>query len=320
MRPPTKWLTVDNIQAPAARVARTGLMVRLRWVWQMLTQFVKQEIDPVLAVHQLRVAARRAGTSVQELSPLFAKHELHWLKKQLKKIRQAAGTARDADVLLLSYAQVNDDQRPPRKALRQLKKIAAEARSELLKRYAKLKQRNFTRHCKQLLVSARPLREVRGLCFADYARQALERDWTSFCSVANQDLSQIEKLHEFRLIVKRIRYSCELFRNGLPAVNFDPFYDRLAALQEALGQINDHATATVLWQSLAAKLNSKKVSGWLATELPRRKESLSSAHADFLARWPQLWNDLQHEAQQLLTLDPAVSEPDARPSNAAISI
>ncbi len=205
--------------------------------------------------------------------------------------------------MLLSYAQVNDDQRPPHKALRQLKKIAAQARRELLTRYAKLNKQNFIRRCKQLLVAAQPLREVRGLCFADYARQALERDWTSFCSAANQDLSQIEKLHEFRLIVKRIRYSCELFRNGLPAVNFDPFYDRLAALQESLGQINDHATATVLWQALADKLDSKKVTCWLATELPRRKESLSSAHADFLAQWPKLWSDLQHEAQQLLTLD-----------------
>ena len=58
-------------------------------------------------------------------------------------------------------------------------------------------------------------------------------------------------LHEVRLKAKRLRYAAEVFAPLFPGREAPRFLRRLAALQEALGHLNDNAVAAGLMQALA---------------------------------------------------------------------
>ena len=54
-------------------------------------------------VHQLRVNTRRSLSALSVFGGLLDPQEAKWMRKQLRRIRKAAGAARDLDVLELRY-------------------------------------------------------------------------------------------------------------------------------------------------------------------------------------------------------------------------
>ena len=51
------------------------------------------------AVHRLRISARRATATITAFQPFVPRRQRRWFKKSLRRIRRAAGEARDLDVL-----------------------------------------------------------------------------------------------------------------------------------------------------------------------------------------------------------------------------
>ena len=70
MSRPSKWFVVRKIEQPAIAVARRCLRNRLRHVWRMLRAATFHDIDQLEAVHQLRVATRRASTALDMFEPV----------------------------------------------------------------------------------------------------------------------------------------------------------------------------------------------------------------------------------------------------------
>jgi CHAD domain-containing protein len=322
MSRPSKWFVVSKIEQPALSVARRCLRNRLRHVWRMLRAATFHDIDQLEAVHQLRVATRRASTAldlfepIQELLPAtIASEDRIWVAKQLKKLRRAAGEARDADVLRQYYERVPAKDQPSKKLRKLLEERSLTTRKPVRKLLEKLRHKNFPARVQALLREMQDGKQTQPT-FHDFARATVCQLWEKYAAKAQADLQDIEKLHEFRIETKEFRYALELFVSALPKELSESFYPRVSELQEALGTINDHAVAIDYWSAHQESLAGKKTRTWLDRELPQRAAALQLAHEKFLASWPQQWALLVKEWESLklqstslaCAAEPAVSE------------
>ncbi len=99
MRRKGKWISVESPDQPVTDVARQALDKRLSTVWRCLPLAAHKADDDIEYVHQLRVASRRAMAAIEIFESFLPKHRAAWFKRQLKRVRNAAGDARDFDVL-----------------------------------------------------------------------------------------------------------------------------------------------------------------------------------------------------------------------------
>jgi CHAD domain-containing protein len=88
--PSTMWgiATASNYDS---QTTEDGLVLR--------TLAAKKSADDIEYVHQLRVATRRASAAVQIFAELLPKRKSRLINRRLRELRQAAGEARDLDVL-----------------------------------------------------------------------------------------------------------------------------------------------------------------------------------------------------------------------------
>src|SRR4051812_8668759 len=94
-----KWIEGIDAAAPVEEAARKSLEPRLSAVAGSLPLAAHLAEHDVEYVHRLRVATRRAGAALKLYEELLPRRPARWMKKRLRKIRQAAGDARDLDVL-----------------------------------------------------------------------------------------------------------------------------------------------------------------------------------------------------------------------------
>jgi CHAD domain-containing protein len=284
----------------------------------MLRAATFHDIDQLEAVHQLRVASRRASTALDMFEPLTAalppseaSEDRVWVAKQLKNLRRAAGEARDADVLRQYYQRVEAKDQPPRKLRRLLDERSSANRKPVRKLLDKLRRKHFPARVQAMLRELRA-EEHTTPSFVEFARESVCRLWQIYAATAQADMHDIDRLHEFRIETKEFRYALELFVSALPEGLSETFYQRVSELQESLGTINDHAVAIDYWSSQQEALTGKKTRAWLNRELPQRAAALQLAHEKFLSSWPQQWAMLVKEWQTLALegpSSPSVAEP-----------
>ena len=103
-----KWFSDLGAETPLAEAARCVLTTRLEIVEKNLDSLAKaseakaENEDPE-DIHQLRVSSRRATAGLDLFADCFPSKILTKAKKKLKKLRRAAGAARDGDVFLHSF-------------------------------------------------------------------------------------------------------------------------------------------------------------------------------------------------------------------------
>src|SRR5271156_3245082 len=94
-----KWVEADSPDEAAVRVARRALDARLSSVWEWLPLASDQPDEDLEYVHQLRVSSRRAMAAIDTFESLLPRRRTAWFRKQLNRVRRAAGNAREFDVL-----------------------------------------------------------------------------------------------------------------------------------------------------------------------------------------------------------------------------
>ena len=94
----SKWIEAKSADEYAPDVARRAIGPRPRTLWNWLPLAAKNADDDVEYVHQLRVASRRAMAVLEIFDAMLPRKRSKWLTRQLKRIRKAAGDARDLDV------------------------------------------------------------------------------------------------------------------------------------------------------------------------------------------------------------------------------
>jgi CHAD domain-containing protein len=254
-----KWITIDSPHEPVTRVACRALENRLLAVWNYLPVAAKKADEDLEHVHQLRVSSRRAMAAVEIFECFLPSRRTEWFKKQLRRVRRAAGDARDLDVLADRLAKtLEHDPSPP---ARRIIKFAAECRREaqpaIRQIQRRLKRRHYKRRVARLLekVDPRKAGDPTEPDFGEFARQAMRRVLDAFFAASHANLADTAKLHMFRIAGKQLRYSMEIFAAAFPASFAEQIYPQVVELQEKLGDVNDHVSALDRFDDWRTKLD-----------------------------------------------------------------
>jgi CHAD domain-containing protein len=221
---------------------------------------VAQGSDPE-CIHQLRVGIRRLRLALRLAAPGIAvptalQRELAWLHGEL-------GAARDADVLADNTLLTGIEDCPQEPDLLPLRQLAATIAGRK-RRHAAAAVASL-RHSRLMLALAGCCLPLRGHGSLDGATpkavaEPLEKQATRILMLRHEKLLRSGKRlvhgtpaerHQVRIAAKKMRYATEFFQSLLPAKTVKRFVGRLAALQDALGWLNDAAVADRLLHEIA---------------------------------------------------------------------
>jgi CHAD domain-containing protein len=284
--PAEKWLQDLSPDDRLSDAAERTLQSRLGAVLHYLPQAAGPAGADAEPVHQLRVWARRAATALRLYEEVLPRRRLRWLNKQLRKIRRAAGEARDCDVLIQRLRKS-----PPRHgSKRWLATACAEreqAQQAIVAIHTRLGRgrrlaRRIDRVVQRLRAGAAHRDSTAQPRYADWARQRLRALVQWFFRAVPANRTDGEALHRFRIRSKVRRYAMELLAGAFPVSFRTTLYPAVEAIQDRLGEINDLATTT-------ARLRRKVQKAGDSAEAEPWRHLLAEEEARFDEARRQFW-------------------------------
>src|SRR5437016_5278776 len=100
-----KWISGLTAEMPVAEAARRVFEVRLEPIDRALAQVRERPDGDPEDVHQLRVGTRRAVAALNIFEACLPGKVYRKGRRRLRRLRRAAGAARDWDVFLATLAQ-----------------------------------------------------------------------------------------------------------------------------------------------------------------------------------------------------------------------
>jgi CHAD domain-containing protein len=241
------WLVVEHGSTPASQVARRTLRKRLDAVWTEL-QAAAGDRPNADRVHRLRVATRRTLAAVDAFADLLPAKRREWFAKRLRRLRRAAGEARDLDVLTDRLGREVAGPQPPvaglaarDRLIAMLARRQAASRGPIRQMRDALLANDWHGRTERLLdrVGSRDADRP----FADFARRRFRPLVARFFARADHRLRSADEMHRLRIEGKKLRYAMEIFARVFPVRECVRCADALERLQEALGDFTDHAAA-----------------------------------------------------------------------------
>jgi CHAD domain-containing protein len=222
-----------------------------------------------------------------------------WIKKRLKKIRRAAGKARDLDVLSGRIAQEYGARAAP------IASIVAGERSNVQSDILEIAERSsrdnrFVRKTARLIEAIEPPEEIPALpnppSFRDWAGEQLDRIAESFFESIPTDTSDLAALHQFRIQAKSLRYAMELLASAFGPELRDVHYPVVEQVQERLGRINDHVAARDRFRTWATEQNFAAQKDLLCALAEDELALIADKLREFRDWWtPSLAEELSHK-------------------------
>ncbi|HUJ86091.1 MAG TPA: CHAD domain-containing protein [Burkholderiales bacterium] len=228
-------------------------------------------------LHQLRVGLRRLRSALRIFSPLASKGGVRPVARELQSVVAQLGGARDWDVFhsILSQQIAPPAGRSPEMArlLRMAGARRSAARGQAREALAATGFQSFLLHLMRWTEQApwrrsAELRRALAQPAGQFGRRALARQERKALRHAQRiDWADPAARHRLRILVKRLRYACEFFSDALPAKTTRRYLERLEAVQDVLGELNDVAVGARLLRELdkgASPACVGFVQGWFA--------------------------------------------------------
>lgn len=229
-----------DARTPIAAAAESILRARLGRVRSLLSRAAEQTPTGREDVHELRVATRRASAALDAFAPWLDDAKRKRLQRRLRRIRRAAGAARDADVHAQLIDELTDlapeDLLPALDYLRDRISLDRDRAAASLTKLAR--KRGPGRTLRRSAAAPLIRRGDEPLC-GHAIQAALTPPSAALGGAAQAPLSSLENLHALRLSAKRLRYALEIFRPCLDAAPAADLIARLEELQSRLGAVND---------------------------------------------------------------------------------
>lgn len=294
-----KWIVSDAGSTPAAVVAERTLRKRLGAVWTILPRACSSAGDSE-QVHQLRVATRRALAALKAFDELLPTKRRTWFEKQLRRLRRAAGEARDLDVLTSRLADDLDCDatsvgcmqttsiggRTARDRLvAMLSRQRVVSRQPIRDRYERLLEADWAKRTERLLerLEQQPSSGKQGT-FAAYSRSRFRPLVGHFFAAADRRMRTADDLHAFRIEGKKIRYILEIFATVFPERVRSRCYAALEQLQETLGDFTDHAAAADRFRRWSRE-DAASAHREMLERLQRHEQRLANRARKDFAKW-----------------------------------
>jgi len=259
-----KWIDGLDATTDLVAAARRVLAVRFARVRDHLPAVVAPADDDPEHVHQLRVATRRADAALRTFRSCLPDRTFKDARRRLRRLRRAAGAARDWDVFGEELAARMTD--AAARDVAGLEYLAGYAQGQRdaagpgLVAAVEDHQRDFDARLEELLDAAASPGE--GARLLNLARPELARLQAELERAAAADLDDYANLHQVRIAGKRLRYAMEPFAGCFPAAFRDEAYPRIEELQEILGRANDSHVANERLTALRDRLKRTAPALW----------------------------------------------------------
>jgi CHAD domain-containing protein len=304
----SEWITGAKPDQSITDVGRRVLRERLKTVWSYAPLAAKKYEEDIEYVHQLRVATRRAGVGLQIFADLLPKRETRWMRKMLRELRQAAGDARDLDVLGGRLRKIAKEKKGSHLGA-VVKRVAArrrKAQKPVLAAHKSAKLKGYKARSNALANAVGWQRDQREPTFAEAARTALAPLVDEFFAAANTDLSDIEALHQMRIAGKQVRYAMELLAGAFDDSFRGKLYATFEEVHEKLGTINDHATAITMFNEWYERADDNGGRGELAELTASEEKQLDARCQEFRDWWTsERATELRRHFEIVLRLSPS---------------
>jgi inorganic triphosphatase YgiF len=259
---------------------------------------LRQRPDPD-AVHHLRVAARTLRSALATFKAVAADKNFERVKGELGWIAMACNQARNLDVFVEDTLEPAAQLDPPPPGLPALQAAIRCARERA---HAEVAQAVASARYRALLIevsgwvetgdwlSSKPA-QGSAQAFAKRPLRAFHKRLLKH----GRGLAELgdEARHRVRIDAKKLRYAAEGFQSLFPRQATARFIERLKALQDELGALNDLATAEILLSDLELDAEARFAAG----ELLGRKAASKNHHItcaakalDALAETEPFWN------------------------------
>ena len=300
-----KWIPDLAPATPLADAARHVLTIRLDVVRHFLPLALHHADEDLEHVHQLRVGTRRAGAALRIFSLCLPAKLFDTSNKLLRRLRRAAGAARDWDVFLEMLAQWEQKQTPRHRSGLDLLIGYATAQRELAQSQlcgaAEDHPFAFDRAIAETLAAIRRPPSGRPRRLIDLARPMLAELLAELDEAAARDLTDYGNLHQVRIAGKRLRYAMEVFADCFEEQFRAETYPAIEDMQEILGRANDSHVAGHRLRALRERLQHSQPDAW--KRCGPGVESLIKHHRDQLPRerkrfleWWRRWRHVGLEA------------------------
>lgn len=306
-----KWARETPRGTAVADAAVPALKQRLGAVRHFLPLAANQWQRDVEYVHQLRIWSRRSAAAIDVFRMLLPTRRANWLDRQLTRIRKACNDARDDDVLTLRLSADRRD-RGARSLLKRVRKHRRTAQKPIARISRRLeKNKRFKRRAAALLTKTERKGRRTPWCnveFGPWADEQIAMMLDDFSCAGAADLSEIDLLHRFRIVGKRLRYAMELLYPAFPPEFRNTLYGDVVEIQERLGRINDYATARVRLSRWLESADSLAESRYLEMLIDREQAALAESQQEFLDWWTaERAGELQVGFARFLPIAPGVS-------------
>jgi len=258
----------------------------------LLAQDVRVRRDEEDSVHKARVATRRLRGALRTFRPLLEPDGVAGVGDELKWLAGELGQARDAEVVLVRLRALVREQ--PDELL--LGPVAARVDERLLgdllrgqeTALAALRSPRYTDLLERLvaLATAPPLTPAAAEQVRDVVPARVRSAWRALVrSLDGLETLEDEALHEARKKAKRARYAAEAAAlvHGEEA---EEFADRVAAVQEVLGEHQDGVVARGVLRDLGLAAHAAGENAWSYGWLAGREQARADAARSEL---PAVW-------------------------------
>jgi triphosphatase len=249
------------------------------------------------ALHRFRVGVRRLRSFLSAFRKVLPDEERRLLGKRLGSIAKRYSRAREWDVFLATTLRPMSEALPDEPALLELEACVKEARRRALPEVV-----NFpaeTASIPTAIDAAAWLRQPQPE-FADDWRSDLKGFASSLLTKRHRrlrkhlktvDLEEQDSFHALRIQAKKIRYPIEMFENLFDEKATGAYLERLIAVQDALGHLNDALVARQLLTELPLSSRAQGLAnGWLAREIVVRRNRFPAATKKLRKAAP-FWED-----------------------------
>lgn len=278
-----KWIDGLDGAMDVSDAARIVFAARLAAVMERLPRAVFEAQADREHVHQVRVSTRRAAAALRIFEDCLPKQGRP-LKQALKKVRRAAGSARDWDVfqdeIAERMARATPKQTPGYDFLLGYGQGCRSLAQASLTGLESMAQGDFPSLVAGILSSLDEVNEPTPL--RARAVPHLTGLLDEFDAAAVLDLHDYEHLHRVRILGKQLRYAMEIFACCFEAAFQETIYPAIEEMQEILGRANDSYVATNHLAAIAEWLEATQPAEW-----PRYKPALDALRRAHQRRLPQ---------------------------------
>jgi CHAD domain-containing protein len=191
------------------------------------------------AIHDLRVSMRRLSQCIEMFAGFLDAAAVGKIGKKIKRLMNRCGAVRNCDITLdlLKAVKISEHAR----SVRDIEKQRRDAETALIKQLKRWSGKGIRKDWWDRLFV-----EHDGDLNFDPDLRTWTKQWFARGRLASAPGSTHHTMHQFRLEVKRFRYTIEILQPLYGTHGADPIIEGLRELQGCLGEMNDCVSALEL--------------------------------------------------------------------------